>query len=307
FRETQLFWGTVLFTLLAGLGLSVRFYLERLKLLPVRGAAVLTVVVALLIAALSILSHRPGLEHGLSVALFPMVIMTMTNRTHVDRLGGTRTRRGAAAGLGNLGVATLAYVLMTARAMQHLLFVSPEVLLVSSRGPSIRSRSWTRLPAYPEFVVKPTGSGGDGVLVVAGRSKSLYRLTSGMLMDQPELDHYVSNILSGIFSLGGHPDTALIEYRVQFDPLFATITYQGVPRYRIVVFLGYASWPWSGARRASPAASPTSARGDRRCSRDRHRDDEHMGPGEDRTSAPGRLPKGRGVEGEGPSAFFTPS
>lgn len=96
------------------------------------------------------------------------------------------------------------------------------------------------LSAYPEFVVKPAhGSGGDGVLVVAGRSKSLYRLASGVLMDQPELDHYVSNILSGLFSLGGHPDTALIEYRVQFDPLFAAITYQGVPDIRIVVFLGY--------------------------------------------------------------------
>jgi alpha-L-glutamate ligase-like protein len=98
----------------------------------------------------------------------------------------------------------------------------------------------TLLSAYPEFVVKPAhGSGGDGVLVVAGRSKDLYRLASGVLMDEPEFEHYVSNILSGLFSLGGHPDAALIEYRVQFDPLFAAISYQGVPDIRIVVFLGY--------------------------------------------------------------------
>jgi len=95
------------------------------------------------------------------------------------------------------------------------------------------------LKNYPDFVIKPAqGSGGDGVLVVTGRSKHMYRLANGLLMDQAEIEYYVSNILSGLFSLGGHTDKALIEYRVQFDPLFAAISYQGVPDIRIVVFLG---------------------------------------------------------------------
>jgi alpha-L-glutamate ligase-like protein len=95
------------------------------------------------------------------------------------------------------------------------------------------------LKDYPDFVIKPAqGSGGDGVLVVTGRSKQMYRLANGLLMDQAELEYYVSNILSGLFSLGGHSDKALIEYRVQFDPLFAAISFQGVPDVRIVVFLG---------------------------------------------------------------------
>ncbi len=140
FRETQLFWGTVLFTLLVGLGLSVRFYLERLKLLLVpRLAAVLTVVV-LLMAMLSVLSHRLGVEHGLSVALFPMVIMTMT----IERMSIVWEERGPAEalqqGLGSLGVAALAYVLMTAPAMQHLLFVFPELLLVVLAGSLLLGR-----------------------------------------------------------------------------------------------------------------------------------------------------------------------
>jgi alpha-L-glutamate ligase-like protein len=41
-----------------------------------------------------------------------------------------------------------------------------------------------------------------------------------------------------VFSPGGHPDQALIEYRVRFDPVFETISYQGVPDVRIVVFQG---------------------------------------------------------------------
>lgn len=96
------------------------------------------------------------------------------------------------------------------------------------------------LSRYPDFVIKPAqGSGGDGVLVVVGRAKNAYRLANGLLMDSAELGHYVSNILNGLFSLGGHPDKALIEYRVQFDPLFAAISYQGVPDIRIITFLGF--------------------------------------------------------------------
>ncbi len=140
FRETQLVWGTVLFTLLVGLGLSVRFYLERLKLLLVpRLAAVLTVVV-LLMAMLSILSHRLGVELGLSVALFPMVIMTMT----IERMSIVWEERGPAEalqqGLGSLGVAALAYLIMNAAAMQHLMFVFPELLLVVLAGSLLLGR-----------------------------------------------------------------------------------------------------------------------------------------------------------------------
>jgi hypothetical protein len=51
FRETKLLNGVLLFTLIVALGLSIRFYLERLRLLLVpRLAAVLTVVVLLMVA-----------------------------------------------------------------------------------------------------------------------------------------------------------------------------------------------------------------------------------------------------------------
>jgi len=57
-------------------------------------------------------------------------------------------------------------------------------------------------------------------------------------MTQEDLDHHVSNALSGLYSLGGHPDKVLIEYLVKFDPIFEAISYQGVPDIRIIVFLG---------------------------------------------------------------------
>ena len=95
------------------------------------------------------------------------------------------------------------------------------------------------LTPYQDFVIKPAqGSCGDGILVVTGRRNKRYRKVNGQLITQEDLDLHVSNTLSGLYSLGGHPDRVLIEYRVQFDPIFEAISFQGVPDIRIIVFLG---------------------------------------------------------------------
>ncbi len=95
------------------------------------------------------------------------------------------------------------------------------------------------LAPYPDFVVKPCrGSQGDGIVVVTGRSRNQYEIADGSYMNDDDLAFHVSNILSGIFSLGGQPDKALIEYRVSFDPVFEHVTFRGVPDVRIIVFLG---------------------------------------------------------------------
>lgn len=93
------------------------------------------------------------------------------------------------------------------------------------------------------FVIKPAqGSGGDGILVVTGRShrkRNTFRLASGMLVSENEIKHHISNIVGGQYSLSGNPDKALIEYCVHFDPVFAEVSYQGVPDVRIIVYRGY--------------------------------------------------------------------
>ena len=92
---------------------------------------------------------------------------------------------------------------------------------------------------YAEFAVKPSrGAGGKGILVIVGRSKDMYRSVDGSLLTREEVGYHLSNVISGIYSLGGQPDKALIEYRVQFDPVFEAISYQGVPDIRGIVFLG---------------------------------------------------------------------
>ena len=96
---------------------------------------------------------------------------------------------------------------------------------------------------HKSFVVKPAqGSGGDGIIVVTGRSHrkaDCFRLSSGALVTEEEIEHHISNIVSGQFSLSGGLDKALIEYCVQFDPVFSELSFQGVPDVRIVVYRGY--------------------------------------------------------------------
>jgi hypothetical protein len=130
FRETQLLWGLALFALIVSLGLLIRFYLEKLRLLLVpRLTCVLTVVV-LLMVGISVLSQRLDLQPALSIALFPMVIIAMT----IERMSIVWEERGASEaiqeGVGSLLVAALAYVVMGIEELEHLVFVFPELLLL---------------------------------------------------------------------------------------------------------------------------------------------------------------------------------
>ena len=130
FRETQLFWGVVLFTILVALGLSIRFLLDRLRLLLVPRLSAVLIVVVMLMLIISLVSHRLGMETGLSVALFPMVIIAMT----IERMSVVWEERGATdairAGLGSLIVAVAAFIFMGMAWLEHLIFTFPELLLV---------------------------------------------------------------------------------------------------------------------------------------------------------------------------------
>ncbi len=130
FRETQLGFGILLFTLITALGLSLRSYLEHLKLQMLPRLSVVLTFVVVLIAVISLLSHKLGLERGLSVALFPMVILTMT----IERLSISWEERGGGhafkVGVGTIIAASLAHVLMSIPEVVYFVFTFPAVLLI---------------------------------------------------------------------------------------------------------------------------------------------------------------------------------
>jgi hypothetical protein len=130
FRETHIVWGIFLFVTIVFFGLLVRFYLDHLRLLLVPRLAVILTVVILLMVIISIFCVHLGLENGLSVALFPMVILTMT----IERMCIAWDERGAfeaiKSGVGSLIAAIVAYEVMRQSEIEYLFFAFPELLFI---------------------------------------------------------------------------------------------------------------------------------------------------------------------------------
>lgn len=130
FRETQLGWGVTLFLMILLTGFLVRVALANLRLLLVPRLAAMLIVVIGLMVMMSLLSVRLGFVQGLSIALFPMVILTMT----IERMSIVWEERGSGETLketlGSLLVAISGYFVMTNPHLMHLMFNFPELLLV---------------------------------------------------------------------------------------------------------------------------------------------------------------------------------
>ena len=96
------------------------------------------------------------------------------------------------------------------------------------------------IKGYREFVIKPAqGSGGKGVLVITDYQEGIFTTASGRRISYKEIYQHISNILSGLYSLGGKYDTAIVEELVHFSDAFKEYSYQGVPDVRLIIYKGY--------------------------------------------------------------------
>lgn len=97
-----------------------------------------------------------------------------------------------------------------------------------------------KLDPLQDFVLKPAcGSGGKGIVVIERRQGEDFVKPSGTAWSRLTLQRHISDTLSGLYSLGGKPDSVMLEERVDFDPVFADYSYEGVPDIRVVVFRGF--------------------------------------------------------------------
>ncbi len=130
FRDTQLVAGIILFAFITTMGLLLRANLEQIKLLIVPKLGIILTAVIILMAIISIISHKLDLESGLSIALFPMVILTMT----IERLSVLWEERGGAAalkiGISSLLAASVVYLVMSVQWVRYLFFAFPGLLLI---------------------------------------------------------------------------------------------------------------------------------------------------------------------------------
>jgi alpha-L-glutamate ligase-like protein len=88
-----------------------------------------------------------------------------------------------------------------------------------------------------DFVIKPNrGSAGRGVFVVVGRDGKDYVRHNGEKVGLDALRQHLSDILSGMYSLGGQLDRAIVQQRIRLHPAFAAVSYKGIPDVRVVLY-----------------------------------------------------------------------
>jgi alpha-L-glutamate ligase-like protein len=115
---------------------------------------------------------------------------------------------------------------------------TPALYAVFERIADVR-RFPERLAERDDFVIKPArGSGGRGVLVILSREPQGFRRSNGHSISLSGISDHLTDTLSGMHSLGGRPDAAMVQQRVRLHPAFEPISFRGIPDVRIVLYRG---------------------------------------------------------------------
>jgi alpha-L-glutamate ligase-like protein len=93
------------------------------------------------------------------------------------------------------------------------------------------------LKDHQDFVIKPNrGSAGRGVLVIVGCQGREFIRHNSEKMTPEHMRQHLSDVLSGMYSLGALPDRAIVQQRVQLHPAFDSVAFQGIPDVRVVLY-----------------------------------------------------------------------
>lgn len=129
FLSTGLAWGFTVFIVIVGLGVGLRFALQRLRLHLVSRVAILIAVVAVSMVGLIVIGAAFGVGALLHASIFPMVIMANT----IENFSNTQLERGTAEALrltvNTLLVATCSYLGIEESGLKPLVLTFPELLI----------------------------------------------------------------------------------------------------------------------------------------------------------------------------------
>ena len=130
FIETTLIKGLIVLLVMMMLGLLIRTYLTRMNLLLVPRISAVVICVVILMASISVLSYKMGLAEGVSVTVFPMIIISWTiERTSImwEEHGGQEVIEKMG---GSLLISIIVYFVMTNSFIKYVTFTFPEVMLL---------------------------------------------------------------------------------------------------------------------------------------------------------------------------------
>ena len=110
-------------------------------------------------------------------------------------------------------------------------------LLAAAKTHRESRRLLDQLEGMPAFVLKPArGAMGNGILVLEQREGRLWRGTRPYSRD--DFEYHAAGIISGLYSLAGHADVAMVEERLETHPALAPLRDDGVPDIRVIVYRG---------------------------------------------------------------------
>lgn len=90
-----------------------------------------------------------------------------------------------------------------------------------------------------DFVIKPAcGAAGRGVMVIAEHVGDIYVTPSGRGLRWSEVRYHLSTIISGLHSLGGQMDKAIVERRIVTHPALDAVSVGGTPDCRVILYRG---------------------------------------------------------------------
>jgi alpha-L-glutamate ligase-like protein len=112
----------------------------------------------------------------------------------------------------------------------------PETYAVIRRYGDVR-RFKSLVGQRTEFVIKPaSGAAGRGIIVISRRKGKDFETPGGRTITESDLDYHLSTILSGLYSLGGQTDNAIVEQRIIMHPTMERIAVGGTPDVRVILY-----------------------------------------------------------------------
>jgi hypothetical protein len=131
FITTGLWWGTLIFIVIVGLGVALRTALQRLRLQAVSRLAILITLVSAVMGGLTLVGATLGIGPLLNVSIFPMVIMSNVIENFAASQVELGTGQAVRMTLTTLVLAIGCYLTVDRAGLQSLVLACPEVLLVT--------------------------------------------------------------------------------------------------------------------------------------------------------------------------------